>query len=72
MFNIFDKFVETFYEDNDALATLTNEVSSPKKRKFLENFIPICQENISAEKREEDPRWFEGDVYYILNSTQLD
>lgn len=59
MFNIFDKFVETFYEDNDALATLTNEVSSPKKRKFLENFIPICQENISAEKREEDPRWFE-------------
>ncbi|XP_078281704.1 DNA fragmentation factor subunit beta [Rhinoraja longicauda] len=72
-FNILDTFVDFFHDDNVALAELANKQlaveSLPKKRKLLESFIPEYEENIAAENREDDPKWFEGvDAQYKTKS----
>ncbi|XP_044851760.1 DNA fragmentation factor subunit beta isoform X2 [Mauremys mutica] len=59
-----DHFLNTFYTQKDdiveAAQKLLSDEQAPKRQKLLVDLIQNLSENILAESREEDRKWFEG------------
>uniref|UniRef100_A0A8D0H2V5 DNA fragmentation factor subunit beta n=1 Tax=Sphenodon punctatus TaxID=8508 RepID=A0A8D0H2V5_SPHPU len=58
------RFLNAFYKQEnklvDEVQKLLSGEQSPKRQKLLADLIQNCTENILAESREEDQKWFEG------------
>ncbi|XP_069775152.1 DNA fragmentation factor subunit beta isoform X2 [Narcine bancroftii] len=59
-----NKVLNTFYANSEELTQIASQMLSDeksfKKRVLLQNLIQKSNENISAENREDDLKWFEG------------
>ncbi|XP_072334591.1 DNA fragmentation factor subunit beta isoform X2 [Scyliorhinus torazame] len=59
-----NKILHEYDNSNDELITTANRMLSeeirPRKRKLLQYFVEDSTENITAENREDDQKWFEG------------
>lgn len=60
------RFLDAFSSRTDdvirAAQGLLSDEEAPKRRKLLADLIQTLSENISGESREEDGRWFEGEL----------